>query len=132
MIDGIVMSFYVIILCLVAVFVWAYKDQQYVKREIEWSKHDQQIAVVLGELVERHYIVLGCIDKRINRAKERRIPKRINVNMKGIDEFEDGLDDEFENDYWNGAYKELKSLKEEIDEKNDKFHIKIEKITKEM
>ena len=117
MIDGIVMSFYVIILFLVAVFVWAYKDKQYIEREIEWSKHDQQIAVVLGELVERHYIVLGCIDKRINRAKERRIPKRINVNMKGIDEFEDGLDDEFENDYWNGAYKELKALKEEIDER---------------
>ena len=76
----------------------------------------------MGELVERHYNVMECIDKRINRAKERRIPKRVNVNMKGIDEFEE--------DYWNGAYKELKSLKEEI-ENDDKFHIKIEKITKE-
>ena len=55
-----------------------------------------------------------------------------NLDEFGIDEFEDGLDDEFENDYWNGAYKELKALKEEIDEKSDKFHVKIEKITKEM
>ena len=122
MVDGIVMILFAVILFLVAVFVWAYKDQQYIEREIEWGREEQKVAIVLGELVERHYNVMECIDKRINRAKERRIPKRVNVNMKGIDEFEE--------DYWNGAYKELKSLKEEI-ENDDKFHIKIEKITKE-
>ena len=119
MIDGIVMSFYVIILFLVAVFVWAYKDKQYVEREIEWSKHDQQIAIVLGELVERHYNVMKCIDNKIEFADKLRTP------IKELD-YGDDLG------YLNGAYKELKSLKEEIDEKNDKFHIKIEKITKEM
>lgn len=130
MFDGMVMILFAFILFLVAVFVWAYKDKQYIEREIEWGREEQKVAMVLGELVERHYNVMECIDKRINRAKERRIPKRINVKMKGIDEFEDGLDDEFEDDYWNGVYKELKSLKEEI-ENDDKFHIKIEKITKE-
>ena len=89
MVDGIVMILFAVILFLVAVFVWAYKDKEYVEREIEWSKGEQQIAIVLGELVERHYNVMECIDKRINRAKERRIPKRVNVNMKGIDEFEE-------------------------------------------
>ena len=122
MVDGIVMILFAFILFLVAVFVWAYKDKQYIEREIEWGRDEQKVAMVLGELVERHYNVMECIDKRINRAKERRIPKRINVKMKGIDEFED--------DYWNGVYNELKELKEEI-ENDDKFHIKIEKITKE-
>ena len=122
MVDGIVMILFAVILFLVAVFVWAYKDKQYIEREIEWGREEQKVSMVLCELVERYYNVMECIDKRINRAKERRIPKRVNVNMKGIDEFEE--------DYWNGAYKELKSLKEEI-ENDDKFHIKIEKITNE-
>lgn len=119
MIDGIVMSFYVIILCLVAVFVWAYKDQQYVKREIEWGKHEKQIVIIVSGLIERHYDVMECIDNKIEFADKLRTP------IKELD-YGDDLG------YWNGAYKELKSLKEEIDEKNDKFHIKIEKITKEM
>lgn len=107
------------IVFLVAVFVWAYKDKQYVEREIEWSKHDQQIAIVLGELVERHYNVMECIDNKIEFADKLRTP------LKELD-YGDDLG------YWNGVYKELKALKEEIDEKNDKFHVKIEKITKEM
>ena len=119
MIDGMVMILFAVILFLVAVFVWAYKDKQYVEREIEWSKHDQQIAIVLGELVERHYNVMECIDNKIEFADKLRTP------IKELD-YGDDLG------YWNGAYKELKSLKEEIDEKNDKFHVKIEKITKEM
>ena len=119
MIDGMVMILFAVILFLVAVFVWAYKDKQYVEREIEWSKGEQQIAIVLGELVERHHIVLECIDNKIEFADKLRTP------IKELDYGEDL-------GYWNGAYKELKALKEEIDEKNDKFHIKIEKITKEM
>ena len=116
MIDGIVMSFYVIILFLVAVFVWAYKDKQYVEREIEWSKHDQQIAIVLGELVERHYNVMECIDNKIEFADKLRTP------IKELD-YGDDLG------YWNGAYNVLKELKEEI-ENDDKFTI--EKFTEEM
>ena len=118
MIDGMVMSLFAVILFLVAVFVWAYKDKQYVEREIEWSKHDQQIARVLGELVERQHNVMVCIDNKIEFADKLRTP------IKELD-YGDDLG------YWNGAYKELKSLKEEI-ENDDKFHIKIEKITKEM
>ena len=116
MIDGIVMSFYVIILFLVAVFVWAYKDKQYVEREIEWSKHDQQIAIVLWELVERHYNVMECIDNKIEFADKLRTP------IKELD-YGDDLG------YWNGAYNVLKELKEEI-ENDDKFTI--EKFTEEM
>ena len=101
MIDGMVMILFAVILFLVAVFVWAYKDQQYVEREIEWSKGEQQIVILLGELVERHYNVMECIDNKIESADKLRKPI-------------------------------LKELKKEIEDKNDNFHIKIEKITKEM
>ena len=101
MVDGIVMILFAFILFLVAVFVWAYKDKQYVEREIEWSKGEHQIAIVLGELVERHYNVMECIDNKIESADKLRKPI-------------------------------LKELKKEIEDKNDNFHIKIEKITKEM
>ena len=100
MVDGIVMILFAFILFLVAVFVWAYKDQQYVEREIEWSKGEQQIVILLGELVERHYNVMECIDNKIESADKLRKPI-------------------------------LKELKKEIEDKNDNFHIKIEKITKE-
>lgn len=116
MIDVMVMILYAMILCLVAVFVWAYKDKQYVEREIEWSKENQKVLIVLGELIERHYNVMECIDNKIKSADELRTP------IKELD-YGDDLG------YWNGAYKELKALKEEI-ENDDKFHI--EKITQEM
>lgn len=117
MFDGMVMILFAFILFLVAVFVWAYKDKQYIEREIEWGREEQKVAMVLGELVERHYNVMECIDNKIESADKLRTP------IKELD-YGDDLG------YWNGAYNELKSLKEEI-ENDDKFHIKIEKITKE-
>ena len=48
MVDGIVMILFAVILFLVAVFVWAYKDQQYIEREIEWGREEQKVAIVFG------------------------------------------------------------------------------------
>ena len=116
MIDGMVMILFAVILFLVAVFVWAYKDQQYVKREIEWGKHEKQIVIIVSGLIERHYDVMKCIDDKIKFADNLRTP------IKELD-YGDDLG------YWNGAYNVLKELKEEI-ENDDKFTI--EKFTEEM
>ena len=116
MIDGMVMILFAVILFLVAVFVWAYKDQQYVKREIEWGKHEKQIVIIVSGLIERHYDVMKCIDDKIKFADNLR------TLVKELDYGEDL-------GYWNGAYNVLKELKEEI-ENDDKFTI--EKFTEEM
>ena len=104
------------IVFLVAVFVWAYKDKQYIEREIEWSKHEKQIVIIVSGLIERHYDVMKCIDNKIEFADNLRTP------VKELDYGEDL-------GYWNGAYSVLKELKEEI-ENDDKFTI--EKFTEEM